>query len=38
VNDRDFWLAIRRALLAICAAIRRRYPRLEKEGGTVENN
>lgn len=25
MTDRDFWLAIRRALLAICAAIERKY-------------
>jgi hypothetical protein len=25
MTDRDFWLAVRRALLAICAAIEKKY-------------
>ena len=29
VTDRAFWLAIRRALLAICAVIKQRY--IDKE-------
>jgi len=31
MNDRDFWLAVRRALLAICAAIERRWLQDEQQ-------
>ena len=39
MNDKEFWLMIRRALLMICKAIERKYPskevRLEDGDGAV---
>ena len=33
--EREFWIAIRRALLAICAAIQRRYIDKEEQQATT---
>ncbi len=37
MSEREFWLAVRRALLMICAAIEKRYLQPRKSSSALSN-